>query len=142
MSIHNQIEFVWLYSHYYGDMLFTALRLHSNEESYSAMLILFNAVELIFKSIRENYNQNFIQDINALTSAGILTEEEKEFFNNEKCGLRNIRNIMMHKEAYQYCIEDSNGTILPFTEQDTWTLLFAQYSEKIINIIYNALCRK
>lgn len=142
MSTNNQIEFIWQYSHYYGDMLFTALRLHSKEESYSAMLILFNAVELIFKSIRENYNQNFNQDINALTQAEILTEEEKAFFNNEECGLRYIRNIMTHKEAYQYCIEDSNGIVFPFTEQDTWALLFAQYSEKIISIIYNALCRK
>lgn len=54
------IDDIWQYSHYYGDMLFTSLRLHDNEEDYAAILVLFNAMELICKSVRENYNQNFL----------------------------------------------------------------------------------
>jgi len=57
--VNKLIDEIWQYSHYYGDMLFTSLRLHENEEDYAAILVLFNAMELICKSVRENYNQNF-----------------------------------------------------------------------------------
>jgi hypothetical protein len=58
--VNKLIDDIWQYSHYYGDMLFTSLRLHDNEEDYAAILVLFNAMELICKSVRENYNQNFL----------------------------------------------------------------------------------
>lgn len=76
----DKIECVWQYSRYYGDMLFTSLRLYDSGEGYSAIAILFNAVELIFKSFRENYEENFNQDIAVLTEAGLLTADEKDFF--------------------------------------------------------------
>ena len=103
--------------------------------------ILFNAVELIFKSFRENYEENFNQDIAVLTEAGLLTADEKDFFDNPQYGIRKIRNIMTHREAYQYCLEDSNGKALPFIETDTWMLLYENYSERIVDILYNALIR-
>lgn len=97
----DKIECVWQYSRYYGDMLFTSLRLYDSGEGYSAIAILFNAVELIFKSFRENYEENFNQDIAVLTEAGLLTADEKDFFDNPQYGIRKIRNIMTHREAYQ-----------------------------------------
>ena len=137
----DKIECVWQYSRYYGDMLFTSLRLYDSGEGYSATAILFNAVELIFKSFRENYEENFNQDIAALTEAGVLTADEKDFFDSPQYGIRKIRNIMTHREAYQYCLEDSNGKALPFVEADTWMLLYGNYSDRIIDIVYNALIR-
>lgn len=50
----TQIDDIWKYSRYYGDMIAASVRLHDNEEDYAAMMILFNALELIFKSVREN----------------------------------------------------------------------------------------
>lgn len=141
MTTKDKIEFIWQYSHYYSDMLFTSLRLYDNGEGYAATVVLFNAVELVFKSLRDNYKDNFNHDIKALRDAGILTETEKEFFDNKNYGIREIRNIMTHREAYKYCLEDSDGKALPFIEPSTWLLVFEKYSETIIDILYNALIR-
>ncbi len=141
MTTKDKIECIWQYSHYYGDMLFTSLRLYDSGEGYAATVVIFNAVELIFKSLRENFNENFNQDIRALTGAGVLTEDEKDFFDNKNYGIREIRNIMTHREAYSYCLEAPDGKVLPFVESDTWALLFEHYSERIIDILYNALIR-
>lgn len=113
------IDEIWQYSHYYGDMLFTALRLHDDEEDYAAILVLFNAMELICKSVRENYNQNFLEDLSDLKNRNILAEENYEFLANKESGIRGIRNIMTHRYAYQYCLEDCDGKALPFAEVGT-----------------------
>lgn len=47
-------------------MLSTALRLNDEEEDYAAILVLFNAMELICKSARENFSQNFLEDLSGL----------------------------------------------------------------------------
>lgn len=108
----DKIEYIWQYSRYYGNMISTAQRLYNNEEGYAAVVILFNATELIFKSLRENYSDNFNRDISALTDMGLLTPSEKDFFDSKEYGLREIRNIMTHREAYQYCLESPDGKAL------------------------------
>jgi len=141
MTITDKIEHIWLYSKYYGDMVFTAQRLYSNGEGYAAMVILLNATELIFKSVREDFSQNFNQDVADLINEGLLEEDEKEFIENKRYGVREIRNIMTHREAYQYCFESSTGTVLPFIEVDTWLTIYRDYSPKIIDILYKVLVR-
>lgn len=79
MTLIDKIEQICLYSRYYGNMVSTAQRLYDNEEGYAVVVILFNATELIFKSICENFNDNFNKDIAALSKLGILTESEKTF---------------------------------------------------------------
>lgn len=141
MTIKDKIDYIWLYSKYYGDMVFTAQRLYNNGEGYAATVIIFNATELIFKSVRENFKENFNQDIAALTNSGWLTESEKDFFDNKQYGIREIRNIMTHREAYQYCLESPSGKALPFIEADTWLILYEQYAPLIVDILYNVLRR-
>lgn len=137
--MNEMIDEIWQYSHYYGDMLFTALRLHNDEEDYAAILVLFNALELICKSVRENYNQNFVEDLSDLMNRNILSEENYEFLVNKESGIRGIRNLMTHRNAYQYCLEDSNGNALPFAEVETWTIIFESYTPKIIQILYEII---
>ena len=76
MTIKDQIDYIWLYSRYYGNMVSTAQRLYDDEEGYAAVVILLNATELIFKSLRENYSDNFNRDIVALAEVGLLTEKD------------------------------------------------------------------
>ena len=71
MTIKDQIDSIWLYSRYYGNMVSTAQRLYDDEEGYAAVVILLNATELIFKSLRENYSDNFNRDIVALADENI-----------------------------------------------------------------------
>lgn len=141
MLLKDKIEYIWQYSRYYGNMISTAQRLYNNEEGYAAVVILFNATELIFKSLRENYSDNFNRDISALVDMGLLTLSEKDFFDSKEYGLREIRNIMTHREAYQYCLESPEGKALPFVEADTWTILYENYAPKIIDILYQAIIR-
>jgi hypothetical protein len=133
------IDEIWQYSRYYGDMLFTALRLHDEEEDYAAILVLFNAMELICKSVRENYNQNFLEDLADLKNKNILLAEDYEFLSNKEYGIRGIRNIMTHRNAYQYCLEDSEGKALPLSEVGTWTILFESHAPRIIQILYEII---
>lgn len=137
--VNKLIDEIWQYSHYYGDMLFTSLRLHENEEDYAAILVLFNAMELICKSVRENYNQNFLQDLSDLKNNNILSEEDYHFLASKESGIRGIRNIMTHRNAYQYCLEGTDGKALPFAEPGTWTIVFESYAPRIIQILYEIL---
>lgn len=135
------IECVWLYSHYYGDMLFTAQRLYTADEGYAAVTILFNAMELLFKSLRENFKGTFNQDVADLHQRGFLTEDEKYFLIDENVGIHKTRNYMTHRNAYQYCFESPEGAALPFVEADTWIEIYANIAPTCIRIMNNAVVR-
>ena len=135
----KMIQWIWQYSNYYGDMLATAVRLHDEGESYAATLVLFNATELICKSVRENYNQNFSQDLSHLQKNGLLSEENYEFLSNNEFGVRGIRNKMMHRDAYQYCLEGSDGIALSFADDGTWEIIFDNYGPRIIKILWQVV---
>mgnify|MGYP001226903357 CR=1 FL=1 len=135
----KMIQRIWQYSNYYGDMLATAVRLHNEGEDYAATLVLFNATELICKSVRENYNQNFSQDLSHLQKNGLLSEDDYEFLSNNEFGVRGIRNKMMHRDAYQFCLEDSEGIVLPFADDGTWEIIFDNYGPRIIKILYSII---
>ncbi len=137
--MYNMIDEIWRYSSYYGDMLSTALRLHDEEEDYAAILVLFNAMELICKSVRENFNQNFLEDLSYLREKNILSEKDYEFLVSKEYGIRGIRNIMTHRNAYQYCLEDFDGKALYFSEVGTWAIIFEKYAPKIIKILYGII---
>lgn len=135
----NDIDIIWGYSRCYGDMIATVVKLHEEEEDYAAILILFNAMELVFKSLRENFKQNINQDLEDLKNKEILTEDEYLFFNNKENGIREIRNIMTHRNAYQYCIEDADGVALPFSDFGTWSIIYDLYALRIIDILVRAI---
>jgi hypothetical protein len=135
----KMIQRIWQYSNYYGDMLATAFRLHNEGEDYAATLVLFNATELFCKSVRENYNQNFSQDLSHLQKKGLLSEDDYEFLSNNEFGVRGIRNKMMHRDAYQFCLEDFKGIVLPFSDDGTWEIIFDNYGPRIIKILYSII---
>lgn len=135
----TQIDDIWQYSRYYGDMIATSVRLHDNEEDYAAMMILFNALELIFKSVRENFKESFIADIEDLKNQGLLLEDDYRLLNDGENGMRKIRNIMTHRDAYQYVLEDADGYAMPFAEAGTWATVYELYAKKIIDIIVSIL---
>lgn len=137
--MNDMIDGVWQYSRHYGDMLSTSLRLHDDEEDYAAILVLFNAIELICKSVRGNYNQSFYDDLSYLKKENILSEENYEFLSNKENGIRKIRNMITHRNAYQYCLEDSDGIALPFADSGTWTITFESYAPRIIQILYEII---
>lgn len=140
MDIHSIIESMWLYSKNYSSLLSTVVRLRENGESYAALLVLFNMMELVFKSIREDDTHNLIDDVNWLYDNGLLTENEKQFINSEN-GVRTIRNKMTHKDCYSYCIE-INDVAYPFAEKETWDIIYDLIAPNTILIISNVISQK
>lgn len=135
----NEIDVIWQHSRYYGDMVATSLRLHNEGENYAALMILFNAMELILKSVRENYQENLVNDINDLKNKGLLSEEDCLFPNNKENGIREIRNILTHRDAYQYVFEDLDGNAMLFSDNNTWNVIYTTYSSRIIDILVGVL---
>lgn len=140
-NTNGQIEYIWQFSKYGADMLNTACRLYDKDEWYAATSILFNAIEFLLKAFREDYRENLVQDINSLKTAGLITEEEESFFNNNRNGLRRIRNIMTHKDAYEYFFEAPDGILYPFNEMDTWDDIFVFFAPRSIEILFSVLKR-
>ena len=134
----DDIETVWLYSRYCGDMLFTAQRLYTVNEGYAACVLLFNAIELLFKSLRQNDKGTFNEDAVDLYERNILSVDDLNFVQNKDSGIRVIRNIMMHKDAYQYCFEVDN-VALPFYEPSTWLSLYEDIAPKVLIMLSSAV---
>lgn len=126
---------IFLYSHYYGNMLYLSKHLYDNEEGYAAVVILFNSIELIFKSVRENYGENFHDDIDIMKERNLLNESEYKFLTVNKNSVRKIRNLMMHKDASQYFFEDNSGVLWPFTESETWMKIYENFAPQVIAIL-------
>lgn len=135
--MNDMIERIWEYSRFYGNLLFSANRLSKNGESYAAFLVLFNAVELICKSLRETDESTVAQDIDWLAENGFFTEEEKEYLNGET-GIRKIRNIITHRNPFAYFL-NVNGIMYPFADMETWDFAYQQYAPKTIKALFNAI---
>lgn len=131
---------IGLYSKYYGEMIETSFRLNQMEESYAALLVLFNTMELIFKSVRETDKKNLSDDIVWLKNNGFITDEEYAFLNDEDNGIRVLRNKMTHKDCYEYCI-DIDNTAYPFADKDTWGKIFTIIFPQLLIILYEVICK-
>lgn len=134
----DDIEAVWLYSRYCGDMLFAAQRLYAVNEGYAACVLLFNAIELLFKSLRQSDTGTFNEDVVDLHKRNILSDDHLDFVQNKDSGIRVIRNIMMHKDAYQYCFEVAD-VALPFYEPSTWISLYEDIAPKVYKMLSSAV---
>lgn len=93
----NVYDNIWQYSRFYADMVATANGLFENDEPYASLVVLFNATELIFKSIRENDSYNLSNDIEWLHRHKFLSNDEFNHLNAEN-GIRALRNKMVHRD--------------------------------------------
>lgn len=140
-TIPNQfIDNIWYRSKFYSQLFNSVNTIIADDEYYSAMLLLFNAVELVFKSIRDKYTDNFEKDINDLYAKHLLTANEKDYLNNSDTGVRKIRNIMCHRDAYAHFIE-LDGIGYSLADMDTWRTLYNIIAPKVITILSNALSK-
>lgn len=131
---------IWLYSNFYGEQLYTAEKLHEDGKSYAAFLVLFNVLELICKSLREADDGNVVADIKWLLENDLITVDEESFLNGPE-GIRKIRNIMTHRNLYEYYFE-SDGIVYSFADSDTWDVAYECYAHRVIEIIYNAIVKQ
>lgn len=137
----SDFDIIWLYSKYYANIVASAKRLNEFGENYAALVLLFNVFELIAKSVRETDKGNLQDDIKWLAENNCINEQDKMFLNDEQYGVRKIRNLMMHRDVYQYCIEIDN-VAYPFAENDTWEIIYNLLAERLIHIMATIVSKK
>lgn len=141
MNINESIDHIWLYSKYYGELVASSFRLNEEQEHYAAILLLFNTLELVVKSIRENDSNNLVDDFLWLLENDYITNDEYNFLNDKNYGIRGIRNTMMHKDLYEYCIE-LNDKAYMFADSGTWGKIFDLVAYKIVRILSQIILKK
>ena len=134
------IDDFWLYSKLHCELFNSINTLIANEEYYSAVLLLFNVIELILKTFRGKDSDTFEQDINDLYSKDLLTEIEKNYLNDKDTGIRKIRNRMCHKDFYK-CFIEIDGIAYSLAEMNTWQELYNKIAPNVIAIISNILSK-
>lgn len=70
----------------------------------------------------------------------LITPEEEAFLNGQE-GIRKIRNIMTHRNQYEYYFEN-DGIVYSFADSKTWDIAYANYAPHIITIMNNAIVNK
>ena len=130
----SDFDTIWLYSKYYANIVASAMRLNEIGENYPALMLLFNVFESIAKSVRETDKTNLKDDIKWLAENNFINEQDENFLNDEQNGVRKIRNLMMHRDAYQYCI-DIDNVAYPFADNDTWKVMYNLLAERLIHIM-------
>lgn len=99
-----------------------------------------NVLELLCKSLKESDDGNVVSDIKWMLENALITPEEEAFLNGQE-GIRKIRNIMTHRNLYEYYFED-DGIVYSFADSETWDIAYANYAPQIIEIMYNAIVNK
>lgn len=126
--------------HFEQDIFHISVQLHEEGNSYAAFLLLFNVLELLCKSLRESDDGNVVSNIKRMLNNALISPEEEAFFNGQD-GIRKIRNIMTHRNLYEYYFED-DGIVYSFADSGTWDIAYANYVSHIIEIMYNAIVNK
>lgn len=136
----HYIDRIWLYSSFYGEQLCISLQLHEEGNSYAAFLLLFNVFELLRKSLKEPDDGNVVSDTKWMLDNALIIPNEEAFINGQE-GIRKIRNIMTHRNLYEYYFEN-DGIVYSFADSETWDIAYANYAPQIIEIMYNAIVNK
>ena len=141
MIKYNGCAELWGYSEFYSEILETIVRLRDDSESFAALFLLFSLMEQVFKSVRETDEFNLVDDINWLCDNNFITEKERVFLNDKDNGIRVLRNKMMHKNAYSFCIE-IDGVAYSFSDINSWDTIFDVVCDDIVFIINKVISNK
>lgn len=129
------IDYIWQYSHYYGNQI--AFLGHVEENGCASLIYLFNLLENVLKAHIDDYGKTSFQDVvRESYKSGLLTKVEHDFLNNKKSGIRKLRNILAHANLSKFNIRFGNEKLLyPLTENENCQLLYQKLSDIIFNIM-------
>ncbi|MCA4783281.1 hypothetical protein IF125_13640 [Empedobacter stercoris] len=128
------------YSKYYCRLYLQCEDMFEERKGHFALFNLFALLENITKTVLNdfddtNYNLNV-----KLKEIGLINELEYEFLNNNKTGIRKIRNILAHANLSQYDLKLQDQKVTyPFTENETCLILYRDLSLIISGIILKLL---
>lgn len=128
------IDYIWQYSHYYGNQI--AFLGHVEENGCASLIYLFNLLENVLKAHIDDYGKTFQDVVRESYKSGLLTKVEHDFLNNKKSGIRKLRNILAHANLSKFNIRFGNEKLLyPLSENENCQLLYQKLSDIIFNIM-------
>lgn len=143
-QINEVCDYVWQSSKFDGGLLFSVLALVQRGEHFCAVFLLLAMLEKICSRVVDDFDLNFKQVLKKLFEKGIISEQLHQYLNGDKqyTSVRDIRNIMTHKDLYSYVIVKNNGEQKVFyslSEDDSWKEFYDGNAMVLFNIIYELL---
>ena len=141
MALHSKskvADYIYCHSHFLHSCLVQCEELYQHDMGFSCMMVLFNCLENISRSVLNDYTLNLYDIFSSLHEKGYLSLKEYEFLNKGDFCLRKIRNLYAHKNAAAICFVefyDGREHLWPLTENDTSLMLY----EKISDITFNLM---
>ncbi|MEE0946844.1 MAG: hypothetical protein U0M42_08490 [Acutalibacteraceae bacterium] len=141
MELHSKIEaadYIWQYSHFHHFCLVQCENLYREEKGFSCVMILFNCLENISKSVANDYDSSLYDVFLKLYKQNIITKREYEFLNIGDFCIRKIRNLYAHKNiaAINFLADFEGKEILwPLTENETSLMIYSKISDIVFNLM-------
>lgn len=136
------MEYIWQYSRFYGTILSYCEQHFYKNESYIALILLFEVTEYICKSVIGDYDSSFYNVVESLYNKGIITVDEKQFLSTHPGSIRKIRNIFAHANLMGInlvCEQNGARTIYPLTEEESCNVLYEIISPILFNVLLDII---
>ena len=141
MNLHSKVEvadYIWSHSHFYHSCLLQCENLYREEKGFSSVMILFNCLENISKSVINDYDSSLYDVFLKLYKQNIITKKEYEFLNEGDFCIRRIRNLYAHKNiaAINFLgVCEGKEVLWPLTENETSLMIYSTISDIVFNLM-------
>lgn len=140
-DIKNELVFnLTSYSKYYCRLYIQCEDMFDERKGHFALLNLVALLENITKTVLNDFEDTYCNLNIKLKDKNLINNLEYEFLNNNKTGIRKIRNILAHANLSKYDLKIHNEKVtFPFTENETCLILYKSLSIIISGIILKLL---
>lgn len=140
MNLHSKeevMDYVWSYSRFYYYCLEQCEDLYREKMGFPCVMVLFNCLENISKSVANDYDSKFYDVICKLYEKNLITKKEYEFLNEGNFCMRKIRNLYAHKNIATIYFQnnDEREFLWPLTENETSLMIYSKISDIIFNLM-------
>lgn len=141
MELYSKVEaadYIWQYSRFHHSCLVQCENLYREDKGFSSVMILFNCLENISKSVANDYDSSLYDIFLKLYKQNIITEREYEFLNIGDFCIRKIRNLYAHENiAAIHFLADFKGKeiLWPLTENETSLMIYSKISDIVFNLM-------
>lgn len=140
---HTVLDYLSQYSQFNAMCLYQSEEMYQLGKGFSAVIVLFNCLENVSKSLVNDYNSNLCTVFKKLLDREIISEIEHDFLNKGEQSIRKIRNLYAHANitAIHYVnVENGKEVLWPLTENDTSILIYRKISDIVFNLILKIVC--
>ena len=134
----KKIYVVWQYSKLYGKNLFSCEDFYHNDSAYVALILLFETIENVCKSIVEDYDLSFYKVVQKLGDMRLISEQEECFLSTDEFSVRKIRNLFAHADLSSIGFFE-NGFYHSLVEEECCMILYRKVFTPSLNIMVNLI---